>query len=540
MHAIEQKILQFFADKSEVEKSTSELVTKVFEKEYSEIQKFIHNEQKDQELIKVGKRKKARLHRKLLYHLNKLEEEKCLKVTRIEGKGEKYFKLSTQNGETSSKDSEYKKVLDSFTTIKENMSLITGLEEYEQEEIIKRFDNSNWLTKINSLLIESKSFTEIKKLYSLMEDLYVVYNDVVGLNNFQELIEVLKFEDLTNFVKKVNLDTKDYNKYVNLIIDLTKVSDSVKVSDFIRAFAEINPDKIFIVFKIKSKTMLNQNRLMTQLIKSFSDNKIRINIQNVDVHEAPYVIGRAGCYTFSDDEWKSMSRNEDFYILCSSETSLYIDLYRLVKNRSYSDLKDVLIKSARALLMATSQQRKRSDTLFKSLRDIDPDGRNSFFEISSNYIRLWNYDLSEDASVSIDFKNFEALIKMINQELEDFCKAEETIFKSCGIPIRFKVVLSSAFRRFDKSFLSPRVYKKVTIRGINDYHSQTIIDYIRKRETLYGLFKGGDRVRFFRASTFSAEDVINEFHHILNNFNLQLFSYDFRAMKGELTLDNFI
>ncbi|PIN81719.1 hypothetical protein COV13_00415 [Candidatus Woesearchaeota archaeon CG10_big_fil_rev_8_21_14_0_10_32_9] len=540
MHAIEQKILQFFANKSEVEKSTSELVTKVFEKEYSEIQKFIHNDQKDQELIKVGKRKKARLHRKLLYHLNKLEEEKCLKVTRVVGKGEKYFKLNSQNGEPSNKDSEYKKVLDSFTTIKETAPLITGLEEYEQEEIIKRFDNSNWLTKINSLLIESKSFTEIKKLYSLMEDLYVVYNDVVGLNNFQELIEVLKFEDLTNFVKKVNLDTKDYNKYVNLLIDLTKVNDSVKVSDFIRAFAEINPDKIFIIFKTKSKVMLNQTRLVTQLIKSFSDNKIRINIQNLDVHESPYMIGRAGCYTFSDDEWRAISRNEDFYILCSSETSLYIDLYRLVKKRSYADLKDILIKSARALLIATSQQRKRSDNLFKSLRDIDPDGRNSFFEISSNYIRLWNYDLSEDASVSVDFKNFEALIKMINQELEDFCKAEETIFKSCGIPIRFKVVLSSAFRRFDKEFLSPRVYRKVTIRGINDYHSQAILNYIRTRESLYGLFKGGDRVRIFRAPSFSAEEVINEFHYILNNFNLPLVSYDFRAMKGELTLDNFI
>lgn len=540
MHAIEQKILQFFADKGEVERSTSELVKKVFVEEYDEIKKLIHNEQKDPELVKLGKRKKARLHRKLLYHLNKLEEDKCLKVTRVIGKGEKYFKLNMLNGERDEKPSEYKKVLESFTNIKELSPLITGLEEYEQEEIIKRFDNSNWLTKINSLLIEVKAFSDVKKLYSLMEDLYVIYNDVVGLNNFQDVVESMKFEDLTNFVKKVNLDTKDYNKYVNLIVDLTKVHNSVKLSDFIRAFAEINPDKIFIIFMTRSKSMLNQNRLITQVIKSFSDNKIRINIQNLDLHESPYMIGRAGCYTFFDDEWKSLIRQEEFYILCNSETSLYIDLYRLLKKRSYSDLKEILLKSARALLSATSQQRKRSDTLFKSLKDIDPDSRYNFFEASYNYIRLWNYDLSDDASVDLDFKNFESLINMINQELEDFSKAEETIFKSCGIPIRFKVVLSSAFRRFDKNFLSPRVYKKVTIRSINDYSSEGIIDYIRKRETLYSLFKGGDRVRFFRASSFSTEDVINEFHFLLNNYNLPLFSYDFRTMKGELTLDNFI
>ncbi len=537
MHAIEQKILQFFADKNELEKSTSDIVKTVLEKDYSEILELINNPQKDPELVKLGRRKKARLHRKLLYHLNKLEEEKCLVVTKVLGKGEKYFKLNGVDKTNTKAD--YKKVLESFTSIKDTNFSISGLEDYEQEGIIKKFDNANWISKVNSLLVEVKHFNDSKKLYSLIEDLYVLYNDVVGLYNFQEVVENMNFEDINAFIKKINADTKNYNKYVNIIIDLTKVKNSLKLSDFIRAFADINPDKIFLIFMAKSKALTNQNRMLAQLVKSFSENKIRINIQNTEVHEAPYMLGRAGCYTFSDEDWLNMNKNKEFFVACCSQTSLYVDVYRLLKKKSFLELRDVLIKSARALLIGNAQQRKKSDYLFKSLSDVNPEGLANFLGYSYNYIRLWNYDLSEESS-DFDFDNFGALIKKTNDEIEDFFKTEEKIFKSCGIPIRFRVVVSSAFRRFDKEFLSPRIYKKVTIRNISDYDSKSVINYIRKREFLYELFKGGDRVRFFRSSSFSNEDVIKEFNFILDNFNIHFFTYDFRAMKGEITLDNFI
>jgi len=163
------------------------------------------------------------------------------------------------------------------------------------------------------------------------------------------------------------------------------------------------------------------------------------------------------------------------------------------------------------------------------------------FTFSYTYIRLWNYDLlfSSEPNDDTGFVIFNDLLISAVDELDEFCKSEETIFRSCGIPIRFKVVLSSAFRRFDKDFLSPRIYKKVLIKGLSDYYSESVIRDIRRRESLYRVFKGGDRVRFFRDSRSLSEEIISEFHYLLNNHYLPFFTYDFRDLKGELTLNSF-
>ena len=125
-------------------------------------------------------------------------------------------------------------------------------------------------------------------------------------------------------------------------------------------------------------------------------------------------------------------------------------------------------------------------------------------------------------------------------ELDEFCKAEETIFKSCGIPIRYRVVLSSAFERFDKDFMSPRTYKKFTVKGLDDFYTENAVQDIRQREDLFRIFCGGDRIRFFRDRTFTPEGIISEFSFLMNTYNLPLISYDFESMRGEVTLNNFL
>jgi len=44
-----------------------------------------------------AKRKKFQLHRKLLYYLNKLIDEKILRISRIQEKGEKTFALAIED-----------------------------------------------------------------------------------------------------------------------------------------------------------------------------------------------------------------------------------------------------------------------------------------------------------------------------------------------------------------------------------------------------------------------------------------------------------
>lgn len=544
MNKIEQKIIQTLTNRQNAEISTTSLVQELFPQEYEEITSLLTNPQKNYELIKVGKRNKARLHRKLLYHLNKLTDEEFLKITKIEGKGEKFFALNTEKTIETKKGHKVQRVFESMSSIKENTPMLSGIEQYEEEGIVKRFDHQNWLTKINSFILESKKIQNIKKLYDTINELYPVFNDVIGIIDFQEIIENNTLEEITNFIRKTNIDTKDYNKYINIVIDLTNIKNYIKISDFIDVFSEINPDKIFVIFQTNSKTLSAQNRLINNTIKNFSANKIRINIQNLDLHKAPYTIGRAGTYTFSEQDWEQYCTSTRGKTIgaCLSETSIYIDIYRTFKDKvNYSAFRELIMKTSKALLLATSTQRKKSDSLFKPINNLNSGYQNKFFSFSYNYIRLWNYDLlfNEEQDEDTGFVMFNDLLLSAVDELEDFCKSEETIFRSCGVPIRFKIVLSSAFRRFDKDFLSPRIYKKVLIKRLQDYYTEQIIKDIRRRESLYKVFKGGDRVRFFRDSRSSPDEIISEFHHLLTNHTIPLFSYDFNTLRGELTLDNF-
>ncbi len=545
MKKTEQKIIQILTQRKNTDISTTSLVKQLHPEKYEEIRNLIENPQRDIDLIKIGKRNKARLHRQILYHLNKLKEENYIQITRIEGRGEKYFKLNETKTINDKKGQEVQRIIESMTNLQDELSTLTGIEEYEEQKIVKRFDHNNWLTKINSFILETNKTQNIKKLYELINELYPTYNDVVGLRDFQEIIEKSTPEEQTNFIKKINIDTKDYNKYINLIIDLTKIRNYVKISDFINIFADINPDKVFIIFQTTSKTLTTQNRLINTLVKKFSENKIRVNIQNKNLNKAPYMIGRAGAYTFNEEEWERYEEEIQGKTIgaCCSETSIYIDIYRTFKDKiNYTNFRELILKTSKALLIATATQRKKSDHLFKPINKANQNYQNKFFNTSYNYIRLWNYDIlfNEETNKEEDFERFKDLLTSTVEEVEDFCKREETIFRSCGIPIRFKIVLSSAFRRFDKDFLSPRIYKKVLIKSLKDYYRDDVIKDIKRRESLYKIFKGGDRVRFFRDAKTSTDEIITEFHYLLTNHHLPLFTYDFRTLKGELTLNSFL
>ncbi|MFA6090109.1 MAG: hypothetical protein WC755_09710 [Candidatus Woesearchaeota archaeon] len=207
MNEVEQKIIQILASRPESEISTSELVKQVFAHEYEELKKYLYNPQNDNDLIKLGKRNNARLHRKLLYHLNTLVEEEFIKVTRSEGKGEKYFVFNGDKQIITDKEEKTKRLIESFSTIKQEVSFLSGLEQYENDKILKKFDPQNWLTKLNSYIVESSQYQDTKKLYDLITNLYPTYNDVLALNEFQLVIDKEDLDLLTNFLKIINIDS---------------------------------------------------------------------------------------------------------------------------------------------------------------------------------------------------------------------------------------------------------------------------------------------------------------------------------------------
>src|SRR4030042_2250728 len=183
MNPTEQRILNKFKKEPLREIPTTEIVREVYPEEYSRIIRGIDNEFSDKKLANQSKRKKGQLHRKILYHLNRLVEEGVLKVTNVKGKGEKYFALNIDQGEIVF-EKKHKRIVLS------KPSISTGLiEEYEAKGIVHKFDPENWVSKINCILLESSNFTGVNKFYELIYSCFSEVNDALGLNNFEYLVE---------------------------------------------------------------------------------------------------------------------------------------------------------------------------------------------------------------------------------------------------------------------------------------------------------------------------------------------------------------
>lgn len=519
MPKTEDKIMQVFATDPSREFSTTQLVNRIFD--VSSIEKDFQSD--DKEIVKLAKRNKARFHRKLLYHLNKLVVDEIISISRIEGKGEKFFTLSTTK-----RDGKVQYLVDSAST--ESLDVVTGLEGYEEQLVVRRYDEKNWLSRINALLIE------VPETIDVLNSLYSQFNDVVGIRNFEKFVDRTDLQSLKTLMLKLDADSKDFNKQINLLVDVYGIKDVVKFSDFVDLYVSLHPVNVHFLFLVDPKHVSNHTRLFKHVIKCFSHEKIRINIQNIAVKKAPLLIGRAGVYSLQDEEFEVYERTikTGTIGLVYAGNALFVDVKKFFEKNSYSDFRELIIKCAKALLQATSIQRKKADIIFEKLNRLNHPNESAFFSFSRNYIRLWNYDLEKT-----DFSDYLNLLLSCKEQLAEFSLVEETIFKSCGIPIRFRVGLSSGFHSYARDFLSKRTYQKMTILGKKDFNKEEFVQYFNQRNSLLEAYDDADRIRIFRGGDVSPDDVLNEFVVLLTTYSAPLFSYDFKPRKGELTLDNF-
>jgi hypothetical protein len=532
MHELEFKVLKKFKKEPNKEISTTEIIKEVFPEEYEEIKRYLHEPGADKETKRIAKRKKGMLHRKILYHLNKLIEDNLIKVSKIEGKGEKHFVLSADEEEVVI-DRDKKKIIISKPTLP-----TYEIEGYERQHVIKKFEENTWLSRVNSILIESSLVEGANKLYSLIYELFSNVNDCIGINNFEGIIERTELGQLIEFLKKVDIDTKDYNKRITLIIDFEKIDRDDKIIDFIQAYSTIESDMILILFYLNHKEMQKHGRIIKNAVKEFQKNKIKINIQNKGAHKAPYILGRAGPYTFDEQEWltyKNSIQGKSIAICCS-QTTLGVDVYNFFKEyKQQSEFRKLTTNASKTLLTANNFQRRKSEIYFKNMLRIEGIDIDVFFNISRNYIRYWNYNWQKENQEHI----FE-LLKNCGEESENFYMTEQSIYKSCGIPVRFNIAFSSAFNKFDQDFFSKRNYVKTMITKLEDYYKDEVKDFIRTREQIIRIFDGGDRIRFFRGMQEKPEEIIHEFNQLLNSYQIPLLCYDFEGMRGNMTLSKYM
>jgi len=531
MNLIEQRILNKFKKEPLREIPTTEIVREVYPEEYSRIIVAINSQFSDKKASNQAKRRKGQLHRKVLYHLNTLVNEGIIKVGSVKGKGEKYFTLAIEEGELVV-EKKHKQIVINKPSISTSL-----IDDYEARGIVCKFDPENWVSKLNCILLESTNQKGINKFYELVYNCFSEVNDCLGLNDFEFMIENNSIENTEETLKKMNIDTMDYERFVSLIINVKNITDNSKILDFINSFVKIKPKNIQLIFKADSKELKSCSELFKSISSEFSREEIKINIHNKKSHEAPIIIGKAGPYTIREDQWQEYKENTQGKTigLAIANTSIAIDIYKFYReNLSNNDFRELIMKISKTLLKVSANQRRRSNEFFKRINELNKPYIKRFFSYNKNYIRFWNYDLRD--------KKQEHLLELLESSKEDvmkFCSTERTIYNSCGMPMNFDIVFSSVFNKFSKS-LSKREYVKTTIRNFKDYHESEMSYYINMKERLAHVFEGGDRCRFFRKGKFLPEDIIKEMVFLMNTYELALITYDFKELKGEIKLTNFL
>ncbi len=530
MHSAEQRILNTFKKEPLKEFSTTEIARATYPELYARIIRDINIPTHDKKTMQKARRKKGQLHRKVLYHLNKLVEEDILRVSKIRGKGEKYFALAIEEGELVI-EKKHKKIIISKPSVSTSL-----IDKYEAQKIIHKFDPAGWVNKINCILLESHLHTGLNKFYDLIYKCFSEINDAIGLNNFGYMIENSSQDNLREFIKKIDIDTKDHERYVSLILNMKNIRDDKKTGEFIKAFAETNPRNVSLILKTESQQIRNHKPLFNTIIDALSEEEIKLNIQNNRVHRAPIIIGKAGPYTLKKEEWHDYKHNIRGKTkgLAISNTTIAIDVHRFFQQElGVKDFRSLLLKAAQTLLKINTTQKKKANEYFKILNNLNKPYTKKFFAYSKNYMRFWNYDWRE--------KKHEHIIELMESsknEINNFCKTQQTIYKACGIPFNFDIVFSSVFSKYTQD-LSSRRYIKTSIHKFQDYHDPLVSSFISTREKLFKIFEGGDRIRFFRTKSFEPEELIRELSFLMNTYALPLITYDFKERKGGTKLTSY-
>ena len=321
----------------------------------------------------------------------------------------------------------------------------------------------------------------------------------------------------------------DYSKKISVSINISKLH---KIKEFLKLYVNSYNNNLLLVFEGSPSELHSQSRVFLEIIDLFKEKKIKLNIKNSDISKAPYIIGKIGSYTFNDKDWNVfLEKDSELPLISLSQSSIIVDVNKFFKEKNVSDFRESLLKIANSLLLGNIIQRKRSDEFFQQFDSFNKNKKNRLFSYSSNYIRFWNYDWEKNY-------DFVTLLNSCIPQVKEFCSNEETIYKSCGMPIRFRISFSSVSKRFDDN-LSHRDYSKVEIKSIKDIESVKIKKFLRTREELLDYFDGGDRVRFFRTGDFENKDVLQEIILIMNSYRLPYFCFDFTRMRGNTKLTHY-
>lgn len=522
MDDAKQKILNLFKQKGG-EISTGEILGYV----YPESKAF-----KDKEDT-ASKRKKAQLHRKLLYHINELTDNGIIRFTKFGEKGLKFFTLDISEGEEiTAFTSKYKKRM----TISRPAIPAMPIEGYEHQGIIIKYEPNSWIDKLNAITIMCERIESLKMLEHVFENALGIVNDCICFENFDRIIDKSTKREAIDLLERINQECSDCNKKVSCAVNVSALNKE-KFLEILDNLTEPSIKQIIFIYSLDSEEIQEQFGLINDIVKIYIHKKRTMYVKNKRIHKAPYFLGTAGPYSISEKEWAN-SYSKDLLSVACSQSALIVDVERFYSLYGLDTVKfsELMLNISKSFLSANSIQRRKSQEYFKSILSLDKKNEKEFLEFSRNYIRFWNFGLLQPG---IDSSLVLNMVSEAKKKVDEFSIAEETIYKSCGMPTRFKISLSCAFREADEK-LSSAKYRRLEITSLDDLYRARVKKEVAEKENITSMFDGGNDITFHRSGDFNSEDVLREISVIINTYKMPLFSYGFENLKGDTKLTSYI
>lgn len=523
MHPINTAILEQFRRNPSKQYKTTDIVGLVFSQEYKTITNLLHSQ--DKANFRRGLQQKAQLHRKLLYHINKLVEKKLLLVTDVCNRGEKTFSLSMEQGELLIKDKQHQIVISKLP------SLGSSLDRYQTQSLIVKHKSDTWLSKQQAIMLDGYSIFSVTELLQKVKSIIPICSDVLAINRFESVIAKASHEEIVLALQSLSYESDDYFVNISLLINLDRISNSNFLSALNKTMSTLSR-KITFVFTITPRTISSKESEIKNLLLIFSRNHRPINFKNQSIFQAPIFYGGTPYAIVPNDYNTFKDRIRGITNSCViSNLGVVIDIkHHFEKGGSISDFRQLIQKVCHGLFEADEQKRKLHRDTHNDLEQAK-----AHFRITRHYIRFWNWQLLEEG------KEFTFdLLESIAKDIESFCDRQEAIFRSCGLPVRFRIALGSAFKDFDSSYFSEKWLRFTTISQTSDLQTKRMKKYLHLREKLFTLFDGADRVRFFVDPGTTHQELLSMTRHLLNAHNLPLITFNFRGKSGDLTLNQFL
>lgn len=502
---LEFQILKIFEKEPDKHFSATKIVKLVQPELFEKLNGL--NKITDKQEIRDAKRDIVKVQKRILYHLNNFVSSKTIVHTKTNKKGSKFFKINMDYGnELHIKQKE--------GAIKIIKPLGLPLEGYEKQEIVKKFEQETWLNRVNSVLINCNNLND-KKIIQILTHIVSNVNDVIGFYNLE------KTELNKDFFKKVEIICSDYDKKVNYIVKINK--NTLKN---VKEYFSISPKNGTFVFEIKRSDV--DSDILNEIATMFRKNKCLLYLKNDDVHKPPYLIGKIGPYTFDKESWEHYKNNFEgntLILICSRMTVL-VDVKKYFEDNPNFN---VLIKRIiHTLFKVSVHHRKYPTEYFKELFDLTPpnaDHHGGIFVLGQNYIRLWNYEFGD---MGKDPKKILSFLNETSESIKKTTKLQEIIYMSCGMPMRFNMVMSCSSHW--ENFSKPE-FRHLIINKEEELYNEKIKNVLNHKEKIFKLFDGGDELRLIKHNELTPRET-----RFLMNCNLPLICCEFKLSPNyELT-----